>query len=169
MDNYGHCIFIRKVLIFMVNINKIKRLCKDRKITIASLCEQLGYNHSKLADVERGRSSFLESDIPKIANTLGVWPEEITDVDIYGSGNSRFDPNKLYNAIQIELLVPSESNDVPELRLLLDDKAIRIKASSIVFSTKDKKGGIETALSFKIAMKDATSHADSSADKYIIP
>lgn len=141
----------------MVNINKIKQLCKERKITIASLCEQLDYNHSKLADVERGRSSFLESDIPKIANILGVWPEEIADVDIYGSGNSRFDPNKLYNAIQIELLAPSEPNAVPELRLLLDDKAIRIKASSIVFSTKDKKGNTETVLSFRTAIDDGLS------------
>ena len=136
----------------MVNIHKIKELCKKKKITIGALCEQLNYNRSKLTDVERGRSSFFESDILKIADILGVWPDEITSNDVYGSVNELDDEDKLYEKIQVELLTPSESNAVPELRLLLDDKAIRIKASSIVFSTKEKKNNIETALSFQASV-----------------
>lgn len=153
----------------MVDVAKIKELCKKKKIKIGALCEQLNYNRSKLTDVERGHSSLFESDILKIADILGVWPDEITSNDVYGSVKELDDEGKLYDNVQVELLTPSEPNAIPELRLLLDGKAIRIKASSIVFSTKDKKGGIETALSFKIATKDALSDADSSADKYLIP
>ena len=154
----------------MVYFDKIKRLCKENNITIKELCTRLNYDRTKLVHVEKGTSSFSKADILKIADILGVWPEEITDdKSLYAHSNSLFNENRVYSSLHVELLAPSEQNPTPELRLLLDDKAIRIKASSIVFSTKDKKGGIETALSFKIAMKDAPSDADSSADKYIIP
>lgn len=63
----------------MVNINKIKELCKNQGIKQVFLCEQLGLQKVYLNDVARGKSTMSDERIRKIADILGTTYEYLTD------------------------------------------------------------------------------------------
>lgn len=63
----------------MVNINKIKRLSKEKGIKQGFLCSQLGMTYAYLNDVAKGKSTMSEERIKKIADVLGTTYEYLTD------------------------------------------------------------------------------------------
>lgn len=63
----------------MVNIDKIKDLCKKNGIKMGYLCEQFGLQKSYLSDVARGKNSMSDERIRKIADILGTTYEYLTD------------------------------------------------------------------------------------------
>lgn len=63
----------------MVNINKIKDLCKKNGIKQGYLCDVLGLQKVYLNDVARGKSSMSDDRIRKIADILGTTYEYLTD------------------------------------------------------------------------------------------
>lgn len=63
----------------MVNISKIKNICKSKGIKIGYLCEQLGLTNSYLSDVSRGKNTMSDERIHKIASLLDTTYEYLTD------------------------------------------------------------------------------------------
>lgn len=63
----------------MVNINKVKRLSKEKGIKQGFLCSQLGMTYAYLNDVAKGKSTMTDDRIIKIADVLGTTYEYLTD------------------------------------------------------------------------------------------
>ena len=63
----------------MVNINKVKRLSKEKGIKQGFLCSQLGMTYAYLNDVAKGKSTMSDDRIKKIADVLGTTYEYLTD------------------------------------------------------------------------------------------
>lgn len=63
----------------MVNIDKIKKLCKTQGIKQVFLCEKLGLQKVYLNDVARGKSTMSDERIRRIADILGTTYEYLTD------------------------------------------------------------------------------------------
>ena len=63
----------------MVNINKVKRLSKEKGIKQGFLCSQLGMTYAYLNDVAKGKSPMSDDRIKKIADVLGTTYEYLTD------------------------------------------------------------------------------------------
>lgn len=56
----------------MVNINKIKDMCKTKGIKQGYLCSQLGVAKGYFNDVERGKNTMSNERIAKVAEILGT-------------------------------------------------------------------------------------------------
>ena len=63
----------------MVNINKVKRLSKEKGIKQGFLCSQLGMTYAYLNDVAKGKSTMSDDRIKKIADVLGTTYEYLTN------------------------------------------------------------------------------------------
>ena len=63
----------------MVNINKVKRLSKEKGIKQGFLCSQLGMTYAYLNNVAKGKSTMSDDRIKKIADVLGTTYEYLTD------------------------------------------------------------------------------------------
>lgn len=63
----------------MVNITKIKELCKTRGIKQGYLCAQLGVAKGYFNDVERGKNTMPDERIHKIAKMLDTSYDYLTD------------------------------------------------------------------------------------------
>ena len=63
----------------MVNINKIKDMCKAKGIKQGYLCPQLGVAKGYFNDVERGKNTMSEDRIHKIAELLNTSYAFLTD------------------------------------------------------------------------------------------
>nr|DAI29759.1 MAG TPA: ESX-1 secretion-associated regulator [Caudoviricetes sp.] len=63
----------------MVNINKIKELCKNHGIKQSFLCEQLGLKKVYFNDVAKRNGEMPDDRIRKIASMLGTTYEYLTD------------------------------------------------------------------------------------------
>ena len=63
----------------MVNINKIKDMCKAKGIKQGYLCSQLGVAKGYFNDVERGKNTMSEDRIHKIAELLNTSYAFLTD------------------------------------------------------------------------------------------
>lgn len=64
----------------MVNIAKIKSLCKNKGIKQSYICEQLGVQKVYFNDVARGKNSMSEERIFTVARILGTSFEYLTDI-----------------------------------------------------------------------------------------
>lgn len=63
----------------MVNVLKIKSLCKEKGIKQGWLCQQLGLAYVYLNDVAKGKSAMPDDRIRQIAVMLGTTYEYLTD------------------------------------------------------------------------------------------
>jgi repressor LexA len=63
----------------MVNITRIKELCKQKGIKQKYLCEQFGVASVYLNDVQKGKNTMSEDRIRTIADILGTTYEYLTD------------------------------------------------------------------------------------------
>lgn len=64
----------------MVNITKIKGLCKQKGIKQGYLCDQLGVAKVYLNDVANGKNTMSEERVFKIAEILGTSFEYLMDM-----------------------------------------------------------------------------------------
>lgn len=64
----------------MVNVTKIKELAKSKGIKIGYICEQLGVNHTYLANVASGKNTMSEERIIHVAQILGTSMEYLVDI-----------------------------------------------------------------------------------------
>lgn len=63
----------------LVNIDKIKMLCKVKGIKQSYLCEQLGLHFTFLNDVKKGSSPMTEERLNKIAEILDINVDYLKD------------------------------------------------------------------------------------------
>lgn len=63
----------------MVNVAKIRGLCKKNGVKMSYICEQLGLARNYLNNVESGKNSMSEERIRKIAQILNTTFEYLTD------------------------------------------------------------------------------------------
>ena len=63
----------------MVNINKIRTLCKGKGLKMSYLASKLGLKNSYFADVANGKNTMSAERISFIANLLGTTYEYLTD------------------------------------------------------------------------------------------
>ena len=63
----------------MVNISKIKDMCKTRGIKQGYLCSQLGVGYTYLNDVANGKNRMTDDRLAKIAEILNVSIAYLTD------------------------------------------------------------------------------------------
>lgn len=64
----------------MVNVDKIRYLSKNKGIKIGYICEQLGVNHTYLANVACGKNTMSDERIYQTAQILGTSFEYLTDI-----------------------------------------------------------------------------------------
>lgn len=64
----------------MVNIDKIKSLCKQKGIKLKYLCDQFGVAQVYLNDVAKGKNTMSEDRIMKCAEILGTSFEYLIDL-----------------------------------------------------------------------------------------
>ena len=64
----------------MVNVNKIKELCRTKGVKQGYLCSQLGVGYSYLNDVSKGKNTMSDDRIFKVAKILGTTFEYLTDL-----------------------------------------------------------------------------------------
>lgn len=64
----------------MVNINKVKELCKTKGVKQGFLCSQLGVGYSYLNDVTKGKNTMSDERIFKVAKILDTTYEYLTDM-----------------------------------------------------------------------------------------
>lgn len=69
----------KKGVFFLVNIDKIKSLCKEKGMSVAFLCRNLGLQRSYLNDVKLGASPMTPDRLEKIAEILDVNVEYLND------------------------------------------------------------------------------------------
>lgn len=63
----------------MVNITKIKELCKQKGLKQGFICQQLGVTKVYFNDILRGKNSMPDERIRKVAVLLGTSYEYLTD------------------------------------------------------------------------------------------
>lgn len=63
----------------MVNIDKIKKLAKQKGIKISFLCQAIGKAHTFLSDSQRGKTTITDNHIAVIASILRTTPEYLRD------------------------------------------------------------------------------------------
>lgn len=64
----------------MVNVNKIKELCRTKGVKQGYLCSQLGVGYSYLNDVSKGKNTMSDDRIFKVAKMLDTTFEYLTDL-----------------------------------------------------------------------------------------
>ena len=64
----------------MVNISKIRNLCKEKGIKMSFLCEQFGLARNYLNNVESGKATMSQERIFTVARILGTSFEYLTDI-----------------------------------------------------------------------------------------
>lgn len=67
------------VMIKMVNITKIKELCRTRGIKQSYICTQLGLARNYLSDVQYGKSLMTDDRLETIASILHTTPAYLKD------------------------------------------------------------------------------------------
>lgn len=63
----------------MVNIDKIKKLAKERGIKVSFLCSQINKAHTFFSDAQRGKTTITLDHIKVISETLGTSPAYLMD------------------------------------------------------------------------------------------
>jgi transcriptional regulator with XRE-family HTH domain len=63
----------------LVNVNKIREICKEKGVKLSWLCEQLGLQRTFLNNVERGKASMSDERLKIIADLIGTTPEYLRD------------------------------------------------------------------------------------------
>lgn len=101
----------------MVNISKIKDMCKTRGIKQGYLCSQLGVGYTYLNDVANGKNRMTDDRLAKIAEILGTSVAYLNDETddpalIIGEPMSKTDIEMIQD-MSIELL---KQLDEPDLK-----------------------------------------------------
>lgn len=105
----------------MVNIDKIKDICKEKGIKQNYICARLGLAKGYLNDITRGKNSMSDERLAQIADILGVSCAYLLDETddpspVDGEPAEMTDLEKL-QAVTIDMLKSIE--DVKQLKMVL--------------------------------------------------
>ena len=64
-----------------VDVNKLKRLRKERVLTIRELANEAGVSKTTISNIENGQSEAYPSTIRKLARALEVQPSDLVSRD----------------------------------------------------------------------------------------
>ena len=64
-----------------VDVNKVKRLRKERVLTIRELANEAGVSKTTISNIENGQSEAYPSTIRKLARALEVQPSDLVRQD----------------------------------------------------------------------------------------
>lgn len=90
--------------------NQIRKLRKERGITLEDFAERTGISYSHLSRMEAGKRGLSLENVIRIARALGVEPEEVSD---------EFDPNDLEQAKSLAVFPnePRQRGDIPNFTI----------------------------------------------------
>ena len=74
---------VRKLykVVMEVDVEKVKRLRKERVLTIRELADEAGVSKTTISNIENGQSEAYPSTIRKLARALEVTPSELVHQD----------------------------------------------------------------------------------------
>ena len=78
----------------MLNVDKVKAIANQKGIKIGYLCSELGFCHTYLNDIAKGKCKMIDEHIFKVARLLGTTYDYLTDLTD--------DPDPNYAAKQAE-------------------------------------------------------------------
>jgi len=68
-------------VVMEVDMDKVKRLRKERVLTIRELADEAGVSKTTISNIENGQSEAYPSTIRKLARALDVTPSELVRQD----------------------------------------------------------------------------------------
>jgi transcriptional regulator with XRE-family HTH domain len=68
-------------VVMEVDVDKVKRLRKERVLTIRELADEAGVSKTTISNIENGQSEAYPSTIRKLARALDVTPSELVRQD----------------------------------------------------------------------------------------
>jgi len=101
------------------NIQTVKKISKEKGISLAFVCRQIGRSHGYLAEIANRDGDVPEKMLGPIANALGVTVEELT-----GEGQKE-KPNTL-DGIELEKLSPARRALLEALDGMDDENIMKI-------------------------------------------
>ena len=74
---------VRKLykVVMEVDVEKVKRLRKERVLTIRELADEAGVSKTTISNIENGQSEAYPSTIRKLARAFDVTPSELVRQD----------------------------------------------------------------------------------------
>jgi transcriptional regulator with XRE-family HTH domain len=106
-------------VLFVGNIQTVKKISKEKGISLAFVCRQIGRSHGYLAEIANRDGDVPEKMLGPIANALGVTVEELT-----GEGQKE-KPNTL-DGIELEKLSPARRALLEALDGMDDENIMKI-------------------------------------------
>lgn len=105
----------------MGNIQTVKKISKEKGISLAFVCRQIGRSHGYLAEIANRDGDVPEKMLGPIANALGVTVEELKGED----PAQKEKPNAL-DGIELEKLSPARRALLEALEDMDDENIMKI-------------------------------------------
>lgn len=105
----------------MGNIQTVKKISKEKGISLAFVCRQIGRSHGYLAEIANRDGDVPEKMLGPIANALGVTVEELKGED----PAQKEKPNTL-DGIELEKLSPARRALLEALDGMDDENIMKI-------------------------------------------
>lgn len=105
----------------MGNIQTVKKISKEKGISLAFVCRQIGRSHGYLAEIANRDGDVPEKMLGPIANALGVTVEELNGED----PTQKEKPNAL-DGIELEKLSPARRALLEALDGMDDENIMKI-------------------------------------------
>lgn len=105
----------------MGNIQTVKKISKEKGISLAFVCRQIGRSHGYLAEIANRDGDVPEKMLGPIANALGVTVEELKGED----PAQKEKPNAL-DGIELEKLSPARRALLEALDGMDDENIMKI-------------------------------------------
>ena len=105
----------------MGNIQTVKKISKEKGISLAFVCRQIGRSHGYLAEIANRDGDVPEKMLGPIANALGVTVEELKGED----PAQKEKPNAL-DGIELEKLSPARRALLEALDGMDDENLMKI-------------------------------------------
>lgn len=105
----------------MGNIQTVKKISKEKGISLAFVCRQIGRSHGYLAEIANRDGDVPEKMLGPIANALGVTVEELKGED----PAQKEKPNAL-DGIELEKLSPARRALLEALDSMDDENIMKI-------------------------------------------
>lgn len=108
-------------VLFVGNIQTVKKISKEKGISLAFVCRQIGRSHGYLAEIANRDGDVPEKMLGPIANALGVTVEELKGED----PAQKEKPNAL-DGIELEKLSPARRALLEALDGMDDENIMKI-------------------------------------------
>lgn len=103
----------------MGNIQTVKKISKEKGISLAFVCRQIGRSHGYLAEIANRDGDVPEKMLGPIANALGVTVEELM-------GEAQKEKPNALDGIELEKLSPARRALLEALEGMDDENIMKI-------------------------------------------